>query len=50
MSDEEEALKKLLYAIDGMCECYRQENQGDAKNWIRHVDTAYGNYQEIIDR
>jgi len=49
-SEEKTALKKLLYAIDSMCECHRQENYGEAKEWIRHVDDAYGNYQEIIDK
>ncbi len=49
MKDKEKALKDLLYMIDGMCECYRNENYGEAKEWTRHVNDAYTNYQESID-
>jgi hypothetical protein len=49
MSEQEQALKDLMYVVDGMCECYRNENKGEAKEWIRHVNDAYTNYQESID-
>ena len=49
MSEQEKALKDLLYVVDGMCECYQKENYGEAKEWVRHVNDAYTNYQESIE-
>ena len=43
-------LKDLIYSVDGMCECFRAENYGEAKDWIRHVNDAYTEYQESIDK
>ena len=47
--EEEKVLKDLLYAVDGMCDCYRKENYGEAKDWVRHVNDAYTNYQEFTE-
>ena len=47
---EGQALNDLLYVVDGMCDCYRKENYGEAKDWTRHVNDAYTNYQESIDK
>ena len=49
MADQEKALKDLLYVVDGMCECYQKENYGEAKEWVRHVNHAYTNYQESLE-
>jgi len=46
LKGESKAIKDLLYVVDGMCECYRNENFGEAKEWVRHVNDAYTNYQE----
>jgi hypothetical protein len=42
-------LKELLYCCDGLYCDYAQENYGDAKNWLRHIDAAYGKYRDAID-
>jgi hypothetical protein len=46
---EEKALKDLLYVVDGMCDCYRKRNYGEAQEWARHVNDAYTNYQESTE-
>lgn len=46
---QEKALKDLLHVVDGMCDCYRKENYGEAKEWVRHVNDAYTNYQESLE-
>jgi len=47
---EAKDIKDLLYVVDSMCECHRNENYGEAKEFIRHVNDAYTNYQEGVDR
>ena len=42
-------LKELLYCCDGLYCDYAQENYGDAKNWLRHINAAYGKYRDTID-
>ena len=42
-------LKELLYCCDGLYCDYAQENYGDAKNWLRHINAAYGKYRDAID-
>jgi hypothetical protein len=42
-------LKELLYCCDGLYCDYAQENYGDAKNWLRHINDAYGKYQDNLD-
>lgn len=42
-----DALKKLIYACDGLSQEYREENYGGAKNWMRHVDSAYRDYEDV---
>jgi hypothetical protein len=42
-------LKELLYCCDGLYCDYAQDNYGDAKNWLRHIDAAYGKYRDAID-
>jgi len=49
LKEEGKAIKDLLYVVDGMCECYRNENFGDAREWARHVNDAYTNYEESKD-
>ena len=47
--EQEKALKDLLYVVDGMCDCYRKENFGEARDWVRHVNDAYSNYEESTE-
>ena len=49
LNDQDKALKDLLYVIDGMCDCFRRDNHGEAREWIRHVNDAYSNYEEVVD-
>ena len=42
-------LNKLLYCCDGLHCSYSEENYGDAKEWLRHIDKAYSDYQEAVD-
>ncbi|MFQ3208768.1 MAG: hypothetical protein ACI9HU_000247 [Colwellia sp.] len=42
-------LKKLLNCCDGLSTEYAQSNYGAANAWVRHIDSAYQNYQEGID-
>jgi hypothetical protein len=42
-------LKKLLYCCEGLRCDYSEENYGDAKNWLPHIDSAYGKYRDEID-
>jgi hypothetical protein len=42
-------LKKLLYCCEGLRSDYSEENYGDAKNWLPHIDSAYGKYRDEID-
>ena len=44
-----DALKKLIYACDGLSQEYRQSNYGDAKKWLRHIDSAYQGYENAED-
>lgn len=50
MSDKtKEKLKKLLYCCDGLSVDYNNSNYGDAREWLRHIATAYSDYQEAVD-
>lgn len=42
-----EALNKLLYCVDGMCSDLRERNFGSAEEWVRHIDNAYSDYQDV---
>ena len=42
-------LKKLLFCCDGLSVEYAQSNYGAANEWVRHIDSAYQNYQSSID-
>jgi serine/threonine protein phosphatase PrpC len=42
-------LKKLLVCCDGLSVEYAQANYGAANEWVRHIDSAYQNYQSSID-
>ena len=42
-------LKQLLYCVDCMATEYRDNNHGNAQQWIRHIEKAYGMYQELED-
>jgi hypothetical protein len=39
-------LKKLLRCCDGLSSDYANKNYGDAEKWLRHIDTAYQEYQD----
>ena len=42
-------LKRLLYVCDGMSSEYCDGNYGNAKEWLRHIDEAYQDWQEAVD-
>lgn len=45
-----EKFDKLLYC----CEClhidYSARNYGDAERWLRHIDKAYEEYQDLLNK
>lgn len=41
LEEREGLLKKLLYCCDGLSTEYAQNNHGEVKEWLRHVDAAY---------
>jgi len=43
------ALRTLLYCCGGLSSDYANENYGDAILWLRHIDTAYQDYQDKED-
>ncbi len=49
MTETEKKLEKLLYCCDGLSTDYCNGNYGDAKEWLRHINTVYQDYQEAVD-
>lgn len=45
----DDAFKKLIYCCDGMSCEYSEENYGNAREWMRHIFSAYKEYDEALD-
>ncbi len=45
----EKELAQLIYCLEGRREDLSNDNNGDARNWIRHIDNAYSAMVDAID-